>query len=110
VIALAEPGAPAAIAGVAELSDRLRSCAAVQPAALVVLAPGAGGPVDASDAVFAPPADPSPAAEEPRAQEHEHELAPAAVIVDSSRPLAAGSLVDRALTRIHGRTRAEVTP
>lgn len=105
VVALAEPGTPGAAASVAELADRLRTCAPVQPGALVLVAPGLPG---RTDAVFGPDlvSQPEPAREPgagPRAQEHDAELAPAAVIVEPPRPLAAASLTGRALARIHGR-------
>ncbi|HWB75117.1 MAG TPA: tRNA (guanosine(37)-N1)-methyltransferase TrmD [Nannocystaceae bacterium] len=93
IVALAEPGTPGAAGRVPELADRLRTCARVQPQALVLVAPGLSA---SADAIFAPEPGGTPA----RAQEHDPALAPAAAIVDSSRPLAALSLCERALSSL----------
>ena len=93
IVALAEPGTPDAARSIPELADRLRTCARVQPQALVLVAPGLSA---AADAIFAPEPGGAPA----RAQEHDPALAPAAAIVDSSRPLAALSLCERALASL----------
>jgi tRNA (guanine-N1)-methyltransferase len=104
IVATAQPGAPGAAATVAELVDRLRTCARVQPGALVLLAPGLSGPCDA---IFAASADPDgPACEKKDAAA----LAPGAAIAEPPPPLAAVSLMQRALARIHGPMRVEVTP
>jgi hypothetical protein len=90
----ADVGAAGAATGVAELLDRLRTCAGGQRSAAVLLPPGplaALGAI-APDAVFAPD----------RAAQHVPALAPGAVIVDPSRPAGPAQWVERAIAALRG--------
>ncbi len=87
-----------AAGSVAELLDRLQTCAGEQRQGLVLLAPGMSEL--AGDAVFAPK----------RATQHANSLAPESMIVDPSRPIAPEEWVERAIAALLGTLRNVVTP